>query len=158
MAACTASSNFNPGILFTIRVYIQICSCYDLTSFLSSAVIYESFFSWWSGFPFSANEPLATLFRSSLAQCCLGRWIALSFKLSWEYFPVISFFYIWRSLSFFFTVAHCGSPTCVASYGTVTFPPLKSSPAQPLFHRAFGPSWGETLIQDGRLRPLPSTL
>ena len=74
-------------------------SCYALRPHKSSAAIYESFFLWWSSLFLPANEPLDTLFRSSLARHCLGPWIALSFNLSRGHFPVLTFSCIELSLS-----------------------------------------------------------
>lgn len=130
---------------------------YGLTSLQPSAAIYESFFLWWSSLFLPANKPLAALFRSSLAQRCLGQWIALSYNLSWGHFPVITFFFlnIWLSLSLFFTTVICGSPTCTASCGTVTSLLLKRSRTQP-FSPSIWPLAREALIQDGS--PLPPLL
>lgn len=76
----------------------------------------------------------------------------LSFNLSWGYFPVITFFYIWLSLSLFFTAVIWASPTYMLSCGTATCLPLKSSRIQP-FSPSIWPFAREALIQDGSPPP-----
>lgn len=164
IADCTPSSDFSPGILFKSyrSVYIHNCSCYVLRSHKLSTKRSNLWIIllWWSSLFIPANKPLATLFRSSLAQFCLGQWIALSFILSRGYFSSNNFFffyfYIWLSLSLFFRTVICGSPTCMASCGTVTFLPLKSSRMQP-FSPSICPLAREALIQDGSPLPIPLT-
>lgn len=119
-------------------------SCCTLRPRKSSAVIYESFFLWWSSLFLPANEPLDTLFRSSLARHCLGPWIALSFNLSRGHFPVLTFIFfscIELSLSplFFSPTVICSSPTCMVGCGKVTSLPLKRSPTQPFFAKHLAP-------------------
>lgn len=121
-------------------------SCCALRPHKSSAAIYESFFLWWSSLFLPANEPLDTLFRSSLARHCLGPWIALSFNLSRGHFPVLTFFFFhvlnYHYPPFFFTTVICGSPTCMVGCGTVTSLPLKRSRTQPFFAEHLAPCEG----------------
>lgn len=121
-------------------------SCCALRPHKSSAAIYESFFLWWSSLFLPANEPLDTLFRSSLARHCLGPWIALSFNLSRGHFPVLTFFFfscIELSLSpLFFHNSHLWLSNMHGWLWNGDLPSVKALSNATLFRWAFGPLRG----------------